>query len=247
MRGVAIFDRACVAAAACVLGAMQTAAAAPQDGSTSPTGAIVGRVIFRGSPPPTKSVALDSTCARIAGAVLPDEALVVEGALGIRNVFVYVKEGLDATYVPDAPTGPVVLTQHGCRFEPRVIGVRVGQPLIIANDDNTLHDVHGTPAVNPQFNIGQPIAGMRVTRMFTLPEVMVPISSDIHPWMKAFVAVVPHSLFAVTQFDGVFTISGVPPGRYTVEAWHETLGTSTAQVAVAARQPATVSFAFAAR
>jgi hypothetical protein len=102
MRGVAIFERACVAAAACVLGAMQTAAAAPQDGSTSPTGAIVGRVIFRGSPPPTKSVALDSTCARIAGAVLPDEALVVEGALGIRNVFVYVKDSMRRT----SPTRP---------------------------------------------------------------------------------------------------------------------------------------------
>ena len=101
--------------------------------------------------------------------------------------------------------------------------------------------------MNPQFNIGQPLAGMRATRIFPRPEVMVPLTSDIRPWMAAFVGVVAHPFFAVSQSDGTFVINGVPPGRYTMEAWHETLGTATVPVTVAQGRTATISFTFAAR
>src|SRR5947208_6497851 len=103
------------------------------------------------------------------------------------------------------------------------------------------------PMLNPPFNIGQPIAGMRATRVFAQPEVMVPLTSDIRPWMAAFVGVVAHPFFAVSQSNGTFVINGLPPGRYTIEAWHETLGTVTERITISSGQTTTTSFAFAAR
>jgi hypothetical protein len=244
MKAVMIVERLGLTVAACVVAGTTQGVGATLDRAT---GAIVGRVIFRGTPVPPTRITPDSSCLRLAGGDLHDEAVVIDGVRGLRNVFVYVKEGLDRADIPDPPATAVVLTQRRCRFEPRVLGVRVGQPLAIVNEDDMLHNVHGQPLVNLPFNIGQPIAGMQAIRTFALPEVMIPLTSDIRPWMKAFVGVVSHQYFAVTEFDGVFVINGVPPGRYTVEAWHETLGTSTASLAVTAGQPATVSFTFAAR
>jgi len=158
-----------------------------------------------------------------------------------------VKAGLDEAYSFDVPTTPVILNQHLCQFAPRVIGVQVGQPLMIVNSDHTLHNVHGRPSTNQPFNTGQPIAGMRLTHTFTKPEVVVPLTSDIHSWMAAFVGVMPHPFFAVTSADGSFTIRGVPSGAYTVEAWHEKFGTATERVIVDAGQTTSVSFTFPSR
>ncbi len=188
-----------------------------------------------------------SECARIAAGDVYDEAVVADAAGGLGNVFVYVKEGLDPGSDLETPVDPVVITQSRCRFEPRVLGVQVGQPLAIMNEDQMLHNVHAKPMLNPPFNIGQPIAGMRATRVFAQPEVMVPLTSDIRPWMAAFVGVVAHPFFAVSQSNGTFVINGLPPGRYTIEAWHETLGTVTERITISSGQTTTISFTFAAR
>jgi plastocyanin len=215
-------------------------------GDPATAGSVTGRVVFRGTPPPQDGVSMsnDSFCAQAAESNLPSEAVLIDPQGGLQNAFVYVKDGLDPSYVFEAPATAVALDQRRCRFEPRVLGVRIGQPLAIINDDATLHNVHGRPSANQEFNIGQPIAGMRYTRAFTVPEVMIPLTSDIHSWMKAFVGVLPHPLFAVTGPDGSFTIGGVPPGSYTIEAWHEKLGRVTERVTVSAGQAATVSFTF---
>jgi hypothetical protein len=171
------------------------------------------------------------------------ELLVVGPGNGLKNVFVYVKDGLGArTYA--VPTTPVMLDQKGCRYIPHVFGVQVGQPVQIANSDPTLHNVNSAPQNNRGFNFGQSPSTPAVTRTFDKPEIGVPFRCDVHTWMNAYAGVVAHPFFAVTADDGTFEIKGLPPGTYTIEAWHEQLGTQTQSVTVDGKTAAKVSLAF---
>jgi plastocyanin len=157
-----------------------------------------------------------------------------------------VKDGLDPEYAFETPTTPVVIDQKGCVYTPRVVGVRVGQPIEVVNSDPTLHNVHALPMVNQEFNQGQPVQYSKLSRTFTAPEVMVRFKCDVHSWMAAWVGVVAHPYFAVTGADGSFQLPNLPPGTYTLEAWHEKLGPKTAKVTVAAGQTQAASFTFSA-
>ena len=161
----------------------------------------------------------------------------------LANVFVYVKDGL-GNYVFDTPTGSAKIDQKECRYHPHVFGMRVNQPLEIVNSDPTLHNIHALPKDNAEFNNGQPIQGMKMTHTFDKPEVMVPFKCDVHGWMNAYVAVLNHPYFMVTDKDGKFDLPNLPPGTYTLEAWHEKLGTQTATVTIGAKESKDVTFTF---
>jgi plastocyanin len=161
----------------------------------------------------------------------------------LANVFVYVKDGL-GNYVFDTPTTPATIDQKECRYHPHVFGMRVGQPLEIINSDPTLHNIHAMPKANQEFNNGQPIQGMKMTHTFTAQEIMVPFKCDVHGWMNAYVGVVSHPYFAVTDKDGKFELKDLPPGTYTVEAWHEKLGAQTASVTIGPKESKDVTFTF---
>lgn len=167
--------------------------------------------------------------------------LVKDGKLG--NVFVYVKTGLEGKSFP-TPTEKKVLDQQGCLYTPHVFGIQVGQPLSIKNSDAFLHNIHAMPQTNAEFNQGQPIQNMEFDKVFDKAEVMVPFKCDVHPWMNAYVGVVPHPYYAVSGEDGSFSIDELPAGTYTLEAWHEELGTQTKDVTVAANQTVDVTFDF---
>ncbi len=167
--------------------------------------------------------------------------LVADGKLG--NVFVYVKDGLGA-YSFDAPTGMVTIDQKNCRYHPHVFGVRVGQTLEIVNSDPTLHNIHALPTGNAEFNTGQPIKDMKTTHVFTAKEVMVPFKCDVHGWMNAYVGVMDNPFFGVTDKDGKVSLKGLPPGTYTIEAWHEKLGAQTAMVTLGAKETKDATFTF---
>jgi hypothetical protein len=164
----------------------------------------------------------------------------------LANVFVYVKSGLPASYKAPAPAGPVTLDQDGCRYHPHVLGIMVGQTLAIKNSDGILHNIKAKGTKNRPFNISQP-AVMTSERTFTAPEVTVPLECNVHGWMHAWLGVLPHPFFSVTGSDGSFTIKGLPPGTYTVEAWQEKYGTQSATVTVAGSETKTADFSFAAK
>ena len=164
--------------------------------------------------------------------------LVGSDGKSLGNVFVYVKDGL-GNYVYDPPAGNATIDQKGCRYTPHVFGVRVGQKIEIINSDPTLHNIHATPKANSEFNTGQPMQGMKTEHTFTAKEVMVPFKCDVHGWMNAYVGVLDHPFFAVTGEDGKFTLKGLPPGTYTVEAWHEKLGAGRRASRSARRKPKT--------
>jgi plastocyanin len=207
---------------------------------------VTGTVTIEGMPPMNEGIKMnaDPVCLREAKGPQFQETFVVgSGGNTLGNVFVYVKDGL-GNYVFDAPSGSVTLDQDGCRYHPHVFGIRVGQPLEIINSDPTLHNIHALPKGNKEFNTGQPIEGMKTTHTFTAREVMVPFKCDVHGWMNAYVGVLDHPYFAVTKEDGKFDLKGLPPGTYTIEAWHERLGTMTQSVTLAASESKDVMFSF---
>lgn len=205
-------------------------------------GGVRGTVNYAGADADTPiAMSADPTCASAhSAAVDTGKYLVKDGKLG--NVFVYVKSGLTGRF--PAPTEAKVLDQQGCLYQPHVMGLQVGQPLKIKNSDPTLHNIHAMPKSNAEFNQGQPIQNMEFDKTFDKAEIMVPIKCDVHPWMSAYVGVVDHPYYAVSGEDGSFSIDKLPAGTYTLEAWHEELGTATQQVTVAANQTADVTFDF---
>jgi hypothetical protein len=208
-------------------------------------GVITGRITFDGPRPERTQVrmAADPNCKPDSEEALSD-ALVVAEDNGLRNVFVHIKDGLgDRVY--ETPTSAVVLDQDGCQYEPHVFGVHVGQPIEVRNSDPTLHNVHAIPKENSEFNFGQQPSTPPVNRMFDKPEIGVRFSCDVHGWMRAYANVVTHPFYSVTKDDGTFEIKGLPPGTYTLEAWHERLGTQTQSITIPEGAPAvTATFAF---
>ena len=178
------------------------------------------------------------------GSERADESIVVGENQALQNVFVYVKDGLGAFGFP-VPTAPVVLDQDKCRYEPRVLGVRVGQPLSIRNSDPLLHNVRANGTINQPFNMSTPLEGVSFTRTFATREVMVPFKCDVHAWMTAYLGVLDHPYFGTTAPDGKVVLGNLPPGTYTLEAWHEALGAKTQQVTIAAKESKDVTFTFA--
>lgn len=218
----------------------------PAEGGSSAggTATITGKVIYKGTPPPQRPVSFggDLQCASMhKDKPLYYEELVVNSNGTLRWAFVYVKEGIKGEFKPSAP---VVVDQVGCQFIPHVVGVMPLQLIEFRNSDSVLHNVRALCKVNRSFNIAQPKAGMKTIQTFKEPEIGIPISCDVHPWMKSYVHVVSHPFFAVTDEQGSFTLKDVPAGTYTLEAWHEKLGTQTATVTVQPGETKTVEFTF---
>ena len=128
-------------------------------------------------------------------------------------------------------------------YEPHVVAMRADQRLEIVNNDPTSHNVHPTPANNREWNKAQP-PGSKAEETFSREEIAVPVKCNIHPWMKGYIAVFKHPYFAVTLKDGTFELRNLPPGTYTIRAWHEQLGSSTQKITVAANERKVINFVF---
>lgn len=207
-------------------------------------GTVTGAVAFEGAAPVPKMIKVDSdqTCATKAegGSVASEEVVVKDGKLA--NVFIYISKGINGSF--DPPQEPAMLDQDGCRYHPHVIGAMVGQPIQFKNSDATLHNVHATPKLNKAFNLAQATQGKVDTKTFDKEEIMIPVSCDVHGWMRSYVGVLPHPFFAVSSQDGSFTLKNVPPGDYTITAWHEKLGTQEQQVTVGQKENKQIAFSF---
>ena len=214
-------------------------AAAPASGSAS----ITGHVKLTGTAPARAKIKMDADpfCVQQHTSPVLSEDAIVGGQGELANVFVYVKDGVQGSY--PAPTTPVVLTQKGCWYTPHVFGIQSGQPLEVVNEDATMHNVNAKPKANTPFNLAQP-KPMKSTKAFSKPEVPVSFKCNVHPWMTAYAGVVAHPFFAVSGADGSFTISGLPAGTYTVEAWQEKFGAQSQSVTVADGESKAVEFTF---
>ncbi len=207
-------------------------------------GTVTGKVAFEGTAPTPEVIKMsaDPFCAT-AHKEVASEAVVVNSNGTLKNVFVYVKEGLEGQTF-ESPKDAVTFDQAGCVYKPHVFGVMVNQPVEILNSDSTLHNVHAVAEKNKGFNLGMPIKGMKLKKTFGEPEVMVKMKCDVHPWMNAYIGVLPHPFYSVSGEDGTFKIENLPAGTYTIETWHEKYGAQTQQVTVAEGESKTADFSY---
>ena len=208
----------------------------------SVVGTVNGTVKLEGTPPPNKQLNVGTCTSDVKGPVMSDAVLVNGGNL--QNAFVWIKGGLDSYKGPTAPSEPVVIDQKGCMYKPHVVGARVGQKVVFLNSDPVLHNVRAVAETNPVFNDMMPTKDMRLEKVFEKTEVPVRAKCDVHPWMSAFIGVVPHPFFAVSGASGEFTLVNVPEGSYEIEAWHEVFGRQTQKITVKPRETASLTLTF---
>ena len=222
------------------LAAVVAIAASAPAARAAPTGTIAGIVSFEGTPPERTLVRRDSDPYCNQGELWSDAVVVTHGKL--KDVLVRVATGGKPAAKP--PSAPAVIDQKACAYTPRVIGLVAGQQLAVRNSDGTFHNVHGSIAGKLAWN--KPAAPgdpeLRLDGSARAGDV-IDIVCDVHPWMHAYAVVLDHASFAVTGEDGAFELRGLPPGRYTIEAWHPTLGTRTTTVTLTnARATARLSY-----
>jgi plastocyanin len=222
---------------------------------SGPTGTISGVISFTGTPAAPRKIdtSADPVCGQTNPNLTTEETVVTDGKLA--NVFIYVKEGnveggkKVGDYAWETPATAVNLDQKGCQYSPHVMGVMVNQKISITNSDKTQHNIHPTPKRNPEWNKTQGIGQAPLEETFRQAEVLVPVKCNQHPWMKAYIGVMRHPLFAVSGANGTYEIKGVPPGTYTVAAWKEGGATgqeTPMQVTVTANGTAKADFSFGA-
>jgi hypothetical protein len=208
-------------------------------------GKITGSVIFKGDPPAMPLIDMSSNpqCEKQHKTPAKGETTIVNPNGTLRNVFVHIKDGLPpAHWTPPAESAK--LAQTGCIYEPHVQGILEGQNLEILNNDPVNHNVHAECEKNSAWNESQAPRAEHKNKQFALEEIMFPVTCSVHPWMRAYIAVSPHPFYAVTGADGTFTINGVPPGYYLVEAVHERLGSKVGRLTVPAKGSASIDFTY---
>lgn len=237
--GLSVFTAACG-------GAPEAPGTTPRttfDPSTA-TGALTAKVVFEGTRPAPQrlQMAADPYClSKAPNAVSSDIVVNSDGTL--KDVIVYVKSGLPAGVEYPEREEQVVVDQQDCQYMPQVITVMTNQPVLIKNSDMTMHNIHAWAEKNRPFNFGQPVQGLERTERLERAEMPMSIKCDVHPWMQAHAGVFDHPFHGVTGDAGAVAMK-LPPGKYEVEAWHRTLGTSTQTVEVAADGQADVVFTF---
>jgi plastocyanin len=208
-------------------------------------GTVSGRVLFNGDAPvmPVIDFSSNPQCERQHHTPEKAETVVVNANKTLRNVFVRIKDGLPrARWTP--PAEPARLDQRGCVYEPHMLGIMEGQQLEILNDDPVNHNVHAESQVNPAWNESQPPRAEHKFKRFESEEVLFPVTCSVHPWMRSYIGVSAHPFFAVTGEDGSFTLKGVPPGTYTIEAVHEKYGRKEGKVTLAPSGSVVLDFTY---
>jgi len=208
-------------------------------------GSIAGTATFEGVLPPAKPIDMSASPACVQAnprPVFPQTAAMGDDGT-VANVVVFVKDGL-GNYRFDTPAETAVLQQKNCMYEPHVVALMTNQPFEIQNNDPTMHNVHPMPKRNRQWSTSQPAGSTALKSTFGRPEFAMPVLCNVHPWMRALVFVFDHPYYAVTSRDGNFELKNLPPGTYTIEAWHETLGTQDQTVTISPRESKRIVFTF---
>jgi hypothetical protein len=206
---------------------------------------IMGTITLDGKPPRRKVIdnAADFVCMKTRSRLLADDVIVKDGKLA--NVFIYVKGGSLESYSFETPSTGVVLEHKGCRYVPHVLGIQTRQALTIINRDQTTHDINVSNARNnPSWHFVRRPGDPPIVRKFDNPETFIPLKCNQHPWERAWVGVFSHPFFAISDSDGNYKIEGLPPGDYTVVAWHEKFGERTMALTIYPYQSPVIDFAF---
>jgi hypothetical protein len=211
---------------------------------TSGDATLSGIVKLTGSQPAATRInmAADPACLKMHPVPVMTEEVVTGTNGALKNAIVYISDGLgNRTF--DPPTESAVFEQKGCTYNPRILGMRARQALKVINSDPTTHNIHPAPQNNREWNMSQPPASSPIEETFAREEI-IPVKCNVHPWMKGYIAVFKHPYFVITGKDGSFALKNIPPGNYTIQAWHEKYGLLTQKVNLAPNQSQEVEFVF---
>jgi Carboxypeptidase regulatory-like domain len=208
-------------------------------------GSVSGKVTYTGTPAKAKVIDMskEPSCAKQHATPVTTETVVTGPGDSLENVVVYISAG-----TPDesAPGQSVKLEQKGCQYVPHLLAFQVNQPLEIVNDDQTSHNIHPLPRLNREWNRSQPPGTPPISEKYDKAEFIL-VKCNVHPWMRGYFAVMKNSHFGVTDSDGGFKLPNLPPGKYTISAWHESYGEQSQDVTVSGSENQTINFAFKAK
>jgi len=208
-------------------------------------GSVTGKVTYEGTPAKMKPIDMskEPSCAKMYTTPQMAETVVTGASNSLENVVVYVSAG-----APDdsAPATAAVFTQKGCRYIPHILAFQVNQELKIQNEDQTSHNIHPLPKLNREWNKSQPPGTPPISEKYDKAEIF-PVKCNVHPWMHGTFAVMKNSHYAVTGEGGSFTLKDLPPGKYTITAYHESYGDQSQEVPITGSEAKTVNFVFKAK
>lgn len=205
---------------------------------------LSGSVILEGPPPAPRPINMSAepACAQAYSAPVNFPDVVTGPGGSLADVVIYIRSGL-GNYHFTAPPSAILLDQKGCLYQPQVVALMAGQRLEIRNSDATVHNIHSLARRNPPWNKSQP-EGTTIFEAFPRAELAIPLVCNVHPWMRGFAFVFDNPFFAVTTASGKFSIPNLPPGTYTIEAWHQRFGILDQSVTLAPPSSASLSFVF---
>jgi plastocyanin len=207
------------------------------------SGTINGKVTLSGTPAKAQVIDMSKQpdCVKLNPKQRMTEDTVIGPGSTLKNVVVFISDGAPSPH--SHPATIATLNQQNCHYTTRVLAVQVGEEIRITNSDPLTHNIHPMPVTNPEWNRVQLKGSPPISSSFDKPE-FIPVKCNLHHWMRAYFAVIGTSYFAVTGEDGSFTLPDLPPGKYTVTAWHETYGTRNQEITVVAGQQTTIDFAY---
>lgn len=180
-------------------------------------GSVRGRVIWEGAVPDPTMLPVELHAAE-CGSEREAPVLRLGPRRGVADVVLWV-EGVRAGRA--LPQTPAVIRAVDCAFSPHVAAIAVGTDLEVRSDAPILHNVHAHLARETWFSLGLPSAGASHVVRAAEPGIARLVDDAGHTWMHGWVHVFEHPYFAVSDANGEFRIEGLPPGRYTLRAWHE--------------------------
>jgi hypothetical protein len=208
-------------------------------------GTVSGKITYEGTPAKQKPIDMskEPTCAKEHATPITTETVVTGPNNALENVVVYISAG-----APDdsAPSQAATFTQKGCQYIPHVLAFQVNQELKVLNDDQTSHNIHPLAKINREWNKSQPPGSPPIVDKYDKME-FIPVKCNIHPWMHGTFAVLKNSHYAISADDGGFKLPSLPPGKYTITAWHESYGDQSQDVTIAGSETKTVNFSFKAK
>ncbi|MBV9086030.1 MAG: hypothetical protein JOY79_00975 [Acidobacteriaceae bacterium] len=208
---------------------------------------VKGRVKLDGVAPHPARVVMtaEPSCMKQHPSGVAAQDVVVDPGGGLENAVVYISDAAAPNSEP--PKEEATFEQKGCMYLPHVVAIEANQKLKIVNEDSTIHNIHPIPQNNREWNKSQAPGTQPVEETFPREEIAIPVKCNVHPWMKGYIAVFKHPYFAVSGKDGSFDIKNLPPGTYTLQAWHEKLGTLTKKITVGPEGAGDVELVFKGR
>ncbi len=209
-------------------------------------GTVTGKVTYTGTPAKPKPIdmAKEPSCAKQYTAPPMTENVVTGSGNTLEYVVVYISAG--APDESSAPSTAVTFDQKGCHYTPHVLAFQVNQELKVTNSDQTSHNIHPLAKINREWNKSQPPGTPPISEKYDKPE-FISVKCNIHPWMHGWFAVVKTSHYAVSDGSGEFKLPNLPPGKYTLTAWHESYGTQTQEVTISGNETKSANFVFTAK